>query len=118
MILLTDGNQTSTDRIQKQTPLPVAVAPLKRLKAKVIAIGIGSVDKNQLLEIVDDEEDILLPTSFDDLLNYVKQTIAKSCRGKKRLVLGLVRLSLCQNMFVTNLHQYLIFRDVNYVSSS
>lgn len=83
MILLTDGNQTSTDRIEKQIPLPEAVAPLKRLNAKVIAIGIGSVDRKQLLDIVDDDEDILLPTSFDDLINYVKQTIAKSCRGKR-----------------------------------
>lgn len=82
VILLTDGNQTSTDRIGAQTPLPQAVAPLKRLNAKVIAIGIGSVDRKQLLDIVDDDEDILLPTSFDDLLNYVKQTISKSCRGE------------------------------------
>ena len=81
MVLLTDGNQTGTDLIQNQTPLVDAIQPLKDLDVKVIAIGIGSVDRNQLSLLVESPEDILMPQNFDELLGLVRTTVEKSCRG-------------------------------------
>ena len=80
-MLLTDGNQTGTDLVPNQTPLFDAVQPLKDLGVKVIAIGIGSVDINQLVTLVENPEDILSPKSFDELLDLVRTTVEKSCRG-------------------------------------
>jgi len=82
VILLTDGNQTGSDKATNVVPLSIAVQPLKNLNTKIIAIAIGSVDRKQLLELVEEEEDILTPRNFSDLINYVKQTISYSCRGK------------------------------------
>lgn len=81
MVLLTDGNQTGIDLIPNQTPLVDAIQPIKNLGVKVIAIGIGSVDRNQLSILVDSPEDILQPKSFDELLGLVRTTVEKSCRG-------------------------------------
>lgn len=80
-MLLTDGNQTGTDLVPDQTPLEDAIRPIKDLGVKVIAIGIGSVDRNQLSTLVDSPEDILTPESFDELLGLVRTTVEKSCRG-------------------------------------
>lgn len=80
-MLLTDGNQTGTDIVPDQTPLEDAIRPIKVLGVKVIAIGIGSVDRNQLSTLVDSPEDILTPKSFDELLELVRTTVEKSCRG-------------------------------------
>lgn len=82
LILLTDGNQTGADKIGHEVSLSKSIAPLKALNTKVIAIAIGSVDKKQLLEMVEQEEDILSPKNFNELKNYVKQTISYSCRGE------------------------------------
>ena len=81
MVLLTDGNQTGIDRVPDQTPLVDAIQPIKDLGVKVIAIGIGSVDRDQLLTLVDSPEDILTPQSFDELLGLIRTTVEKSCRG-------------------------------------
>ena len=81
MILLTDGNQTGTDLVPNQTPLVDAIQPIKDLDVKVIAIGIGSVDIEQLRTLVTDNDDILQPSNFTELLKYVKKTIGISCRG-------------------------------------
>lgn len=81
MVLLTDGNQTGPDLAPDQTPLVDAVQPIKNLGVKVVAIGIGSVDRNQLSTLVDTPEDILTPKSFDELLGLVRTTVEKSCRG-------------------------------------
>lgn len=81
MVLLTDGNQTGTDIVPIQTPLVDAIQPIKDLDVKVIAIGIGSVDRNQLSTLVDSPEDILTPRSFDELVGLVRKTVEKSCRG-------------------------------------
>ena len=45
MVLLTDGNQTGFDLVPDQTPLVDAIQPIKDLGVKIIAIGIGSVDR-------------------------------------------------------------------------
>lgn len=78
---MTDGNQTGEDKLGETVSLRNSVAPLKALDAKIIAVAIGSVDKRQLLEIVQNETDILSPKNFDDLRNYVKTTVSYSCRG-------------------------------------
>ena len=81
MVLLTDGNQTGIDLVPDQTPLVDAIQPIKDLGVKVIAIGIGSVDMNQLSTLVDNMDDILTPKTFDELLGLVRTTVEKSCRG-------------------------------------
>ena len=81
MVLLTDGNQTGPDLIPNQTPLVDAVQPIKDLGVKIIAIGIGSVDRKQLETLVTDPNDILQIKSFKELPTLVKETVSKSCRG-------------------------------------
>ena len=81
MVLLTDGNQTGIDLVPDQTPLVDAIQPIKDMGVKVIAIGIGSVDRNQLSTLVESPEDILTPRNFDELLGLVRTTVEKSCRG-------------------------------------
>lgn len=81
MVLLTDGNQTGIDRAPSQTPLVDAIQPIKDLGVKVIAIGIGSVDRAQLETLVSDPNDILQPRNFSELLKFVETTVARSCRG-------------------------------------
>ena len=81
MVLLTDGNQTGPDIAPNQIPLVDAIQPIKNLGVKVLAIGIGSVDRTQLSTLVDSPEDILTPRSFDELLTLVRTTVEKSCRG-------------------------------------
>ena len=58
-----------------------AVEPIKKLDVKVIAIGIGSVDRGQLATLVSDPNDILQPRNFSELLTLVRTTVGKSCRG-------------------------------------
>ena len=81
MVLLTDGNQTGVDVVSNQTPLVDAIQPIKDLGVKVIAIGIGSVDRKQLATLVTDNDDILQPKNFSELLTLVKTTVGRSCRG-------------------------------------
>ena len=80
-MLLTDGNQTGFDLVPDQTPLVDAIQPIKDLGVKVIAIGIGSVDRKQLGTLVSDADDILQPRNFSELLSFVRTTVGRSCRG-------------------------------------
>ena len=80
-MLLTDGNQTGFDLVPDQTPLVDAIKPIKDLGVKVIAIGIGSVDREQLATLVTDHNDILQPKNFSELLSLVRTTVGRSCRG-------------------------------------
>ena len=86
MVLLTDGNQTGLDLIPNQTPLVDAVQPIKDLGVKIIAIGVGSVDRKQLETLVTDPNDILQTESFEELLTLVKKTVSLSCRGMNFMV--------------------------------
>ena len=81
MVLLTDGNQTGFDLVPDQTPLVDAIKPIKELGVKVIAIGIGSVDRKQLGTLVSDADDILQARNFSELLSFVRTTVGRSCRG-------------------------------------
>ena len=81
MVLLTDGNQTGFDLVPDQTPLVDAIQPIKDLGVKIIAIGIGSVDREQLATLVTDPRDILQPKNFQELLTFVKTTVKESCEG-------------------------------------
>ena len=80
-MLLTDGNQTGFDLVPDQTPLVDAIQPIKDLGVKVIAIGIGSVDRKQLGTLVSNADDILQPRNFSELLSFVRTTVGRSCRG-------------------------------------
>ena len=80
-MLLTDGNQTGFDLVPDQTPLVDAIQPIKDLGVKVIAIGIGSVDREQLATLVTDPYDVLQPNNFQELLSFVKTTVERSCEG-------------------------------------
>ena len=81
-MLLTDGNQTGFDLVPDQTPLVDAIQPIKDLGVKVIAIGIGPVDREQLATLVTDPNDILQPKNFQELLSFVKTTVETSCEGR------------------------------------
>ena len=81
MVILTDGNQAGFDLVPDQTPLEDAIQPFKDLGVKIIAIGIGSVDREQLATLVTDPNDILQPKNFQELLTLVKTTVEKSCEG-------------------------------------
>lgn len=81
MVFLTDGNQTGIDKAPDQIPLEDAIKPIKNLGVKVIAIGIGSVDRKQLRVLVDNNNDILLASGFDELFEFVRETVGKACRG-------------------------------------
>ena len=80
-MLLTDGNQTGFDLVPDQTPLVDAIQPIKDLGVKVIAIGIGGVDRKQLATLVSDPNDALQPKNFQELLSFVKTTVERSCEG-------------------------------------
>ena len=80
-MLLTDGNQTGFDLVPDQTPLVDAIQPIKHLGVKVIAIGIGRVDREQLATLVSDPNDVLQPNNFQELLSFVKTTVERSCEG-------------------------------------
>ena len=86
MVLLTDGNQTGPELIPNQIPLVDAVQPIKDLGVKIIAIGIGMVDRKQLETLATDPNDILESRSFEELLTLVKETVGKSCRGMDIMV--------------------------------
>ena len=81
MVILTDGSQAGFDLVPDQTPLEDAIQPFKDLGVKIIAIGIGSVDREQLETLVTDPNDILQPKNFQELLTLVKTTVKKSCEG-------------------------------------
>ena len=80
-MLLTDGNQTGFDLVPDQTFLVDAIKPIKDLGVKVIAIGIGRVDREQLATLVTDPNDVLQPKNFQELLSFVKTTVERSCEG-------------------------------------
>ena len=81
-MLLIYGNQTGFDLVPDQTPLEDAIQPIKDLGVKVIAIGIGSVDREQLETLVTNPNDILQAKNFQELLTLAKTTVEKSCEGK------------------------------------
>ena len=81
MVLLTNGNQAGFNLVPDQTPLEVAIQPFKDLGVKIIAIGTGNVDREQLATLVTDPNDILQPKNFQELLTLVKTTVKKSCEG-------------------------------------
>lgn len=87
MIILTDGNQAGFDLVPDQTPLEDAIQPFKDLGVKIIAIGIGSVDREQLATLATDPNDILQPKNFQELLTLVKTTVKKSCEGGNNPIL-------------------------------
>ena len=75
--LLTDGEQTPDPRA---IPLAVASAPLKATGVRMIAIGIGrNVKRNQLNTIASSSDDVILATSFDDLLAKVEPVVKSTC---------------------------------------
>jgi hypothetical protein len=79
--VLTDGIQTA-DR-GPFTALDVASAPIKALKAKVYAVGIGSaVDKNELLQIASSPENALIVSSFKKLDEKIIQLRTAGCKGE------------------------------------
>lgn len=80
-LLVTDGRQTSaSDAIS----LDKAAEPLKQVGVHVIAVGVGgNVDKRELRAMVKKDEDTILATSFNELLNMVGSLVQHACEGKK-----------------------------------
>ena len=79
-VLVTDGRQTSAS---DALSLERAAEPLKQAGVHVIAVGVGgNVDKGKLRAIVTKNEDIVLATSFNQLLNMVGSLVQHACEGK------------------------------------
>ena len=81
MIVVTDGKQTR-DR-GAFTPLTEASAPLKALKIKIYALGVGkSVDTNELQQIASSPDLVLTATSFKTLDEKLVDLRTAGCKGR------------------------------------
>ena len=79
-ILITDGqdgNSISSYRVVAEKH--------RQRKIKLLVVGVGSVDRNKLKELVDDPKDFFVVNDFDELLKtFVKgvaENVHKLCRG-------------------------------------
>ena len=83
-MLLTDGNQTKDG---PYTPLAQASQPIKNKGIRIVTVGVGDVDLEQMKILSPDKADRFNPKSFDDLLPLV-ETIFETgglCTGKQGL---------------------------------
>jgi Mg-chelatase subunit ChlD len=81
VVVLTDGQQT---RDPDSVPLEKAAAALRREGAYIFAVGIGSyVSKKELRLMTERDEDVVMATSFDDLLAKVGTFSKTTCQGRK-----------------------------------
>lgn len=79
-VILTDGKQTKTP---DSIPLNQAVKPLQRDGVHLIAVGIGkSASRDELRLLTDNDQDVMLVSSFQDLQGKLETLKAKSCDGK------------------------------------
>lgn len=85
MIILTDGNQTKTG---KYTPLDIASQPLKNKGVRIVTVGVGDIDAEQMKVLSPDSRDRFNPKTFADLLPLVETMFSSGlCTGKWRLLL-------------------------------
>ena len=82
IILLTDGNQTTT--AGPFTPLDEAIQPLKNKNIRVVTVGIGDIDQKQMETISPNERDRYNPKSFEKLEPLVDEIFSRiPCPGKR-----------------------------------
>ena len=79
-ILLTDGKQT-TENVTDLIPVREAADALKKRGISVFAVGIGSsVERDELLQIVDSKDNLMEAETFEQLKQEVVQIASESCR--------------------------------------
>lgn len=83
IIVLTDGNQTTSG---KYTPLSEASRPLKEKGIRIVTVGVGNIDANQMAVLSPNKQNRFNPKSFDDLLPLVEIMFSNAslCTGKLR----------------------------------
>lgn len=82
-VVLTDGKQTVSSDAQ---PLDIASEPLREEGVYIFAIGIGKeVDRKELRLMTENDADVVVADSFDDLRNRVDTLGKSACEGKQLL---------------------------------
>lgn len=92
VIVLTDG------QAQHHTETVAAAAKLHNTGAKVIAIGIGRADRDELQSIASDNKHLFMVATFDVLHTIMAELEVQTC-GSCKLLLDLVHYSC--SMFAT-----------------
>lgn len=77
---MTDGKQTETPDSKS---LDQASRPLKQAGVRIITVGIGKyANRKELRLMTDNDDDVLMLQSFNDLTTKLGTLKMKSCEGK------------------------------------
>ena len=81
-VLVTDGSDSNNIHSYRQV-----AESYRQRKVKLLVVGVGSVDRNKLKELVQDQKDFFVATNFNELLKTFVKGVAESvqgaCKGKK-----------------------------------
>jgi uncharacterized protein YegL len=90
MFILTDGTQ---NRKCDEEALELAIAPLRNNGVRVVAIGVGEADENELRPLVKSQRDLFIGADFDEVTQPIMDLIKGSCReyGTNNIVYFCVR---------------------------
>ena len=81
-VLITDGRDYNGISKYRQV-----AAQYRQRNIKLLVVGVGSVDRNKLKELVQDQKDFFVATNFNELLKtFVKgvaENVQGACKGKK-----------------------------------
>ena len=75
-LLITDGRQTQASDAKG---LREAYEPLRKAGVRVLVLGIGSVDQNELRLVTETDDDIVVVTEFQDMLLKIGDVISRAC---------------------------------------
>ncbi|XP_078356380.1 collagen alpha-4(VI) chain-like, partial [Oculina patagonica] len=76
-VVMTDGLQTPGPSVE---PLGQAVLPLRSKGVRVLAVGVGPrVDRNELKDLVTNQDDVFQMSSFQELLDKSNQLLEAVC---------------------------------------
>ena len=80
-VLITDGRDSNSISRYQQV-----AEQYRQRKIKLLVVGVGSVDRNKLKELVQDQKDFFVATNFNELLKtFVKgvaENVQGACKGK------------------------------------
>ena len=81
-VLITDGRDSNSISKYRQV-----AAQYRQRNIKLLVVGVGSVDRNKLKELVQDQKDFFVATNFNELLKtFVKgvaENVQGACKGRK-----------------------------------
>ena len=80
-VLITDGSDSNNIHSYRQV-----AESYRQRKVKLLVVGVGSVDRSKLKELVQDQRDFFVATNFNELLKtFVKgvaENVQGACKGK------------------------------------